>query len=775
MTKPSKTQPQAQGPFSDLALHTIGWKAFQDMAAQICEAKLGVPVTIFRESNDGGQDAVLLIPSKPAMGAKTGTAQVKHSSSASKTLAVSDLTPELENLKQLVKNGQAHSYIFITNMSVDAPVAKKMCQIITDHGVKEPQVWGKQQLILTIKSDPKLRALIPQVYGLGDLSVILDERAVAQTQALLEGWIPKLKCYVPTIAHQRAVHALDEHGAVLLLGNPSSGKSTIGAILTTMAAENENHTVIQVTSPSEFVQHWNPNDKGRFFWIDDAFGSNTVNPDYVQEWTVAFTKINAAMLGGNRFLFTSRRHIYQTAERRLGQRNLQLFTTGKAVVDVGDLTKTETTQILYNHLKFGNQTTEWKAEAKQYLQAVANVPNFLPGIAERLGNPDFTKKLKLEHDAMCSFMAEPREHLVGTLLELEDEQFAALAMIYVHRGQLNTATPDEGAKNAIIIATGVAYHDMVSRLKDMAGSFCKTSGKMTGVDQLWTFEHPTIADAMTEILGSKPHMVGALIRGAPVATILESFVCEDVEPITDAAIISTDLESVLTQRLETFEDGYRNNNVLFEFLARRASGVVIKETFTADPDILERSCFSYSQVWLHPKFKTAAKAHQLGCLSDTAREHITKELHDKAVDDFDLTFLDRPEMLDLFDSADLFKLSMKIYRSVSADLESMLEDVREKADFDDDVDSVFEHIDGGLRILEEIFEYEPDFEDVFSDARSMLETEKEIFTEEQTAYREETEKEADWDFHSEAKPESKLTVEDTSSSSARSVFVDLDQ
>ena len=80
MTSSSKPKPQAQGPFSDLALHTIGWKAFQDMAAQICETKLGVPVTIFRESNDGGQDAVLLIPSKGDEDAKTGTAQVKHSS-----------------------------------------------------------------------------------------------------------------------------------------------------------------------------------------------------------------------------------------------------------------------------------------------------------------------------------------------------------------------------------------------------------------------------------------------------------------------------------------------------------------------------------------------------------------------------------------------------------------------------------------------------------------------------------------------------------------------
>lgn len=54
---------RAHGPWSDLALHTIGWRAFQDLCSQVCEVVLGRPVEIFREAQDGGQDAVFLIPS----------------------------------------------------------------------------------------------------------------------------------------------------------------------------------------------------------------------------------------------------------------------------------------------------------------------------------------------------------------------------------------------------------------------------------------------------------------------------------------------------------------------------------------------------------------------------------------------------------------------------------------------------------------------------------------------------------------------------------------
>lgn len=55
---------RAHGPSSDLALHTIGWRAFQDLRSQVCKVVLGRPVEIFRDAQDGGQDAVFLIPSR---------------------------------------------------------------------------------------------------------------------------------------------------------------------------------------------------------------------------------------------------------------------------------------------------------------------------------------------------------------------------------------------------------------------------------------------------------------------------------------------------------------------------------------------------------------------------------------------------------------------------------------------------------------------------------------------------------------------------------------
>ena len=112
----ARNERRAHGPWSDLALHTIGWRAFQDLCSQICEVVLGRPVEIFREAQDGGQDGVFLIPAGNGV-PPIGTVQCKHTSDAVKALKPSDLTAEINHVQELVKAGQADTYAFMTNMS----------------------------------------------------------------------------------------------------------------------------------------------------------------------------------------------------------------------------------------------------------------------------------------------------------------------------------------------------------------------------------------------------------------------------------------------------------------------------------------------------------------------------------------------------------------------------------------------------------------------------------------------------------------------------------
>lgn len=408
---------QVQGANVDLAIHTLGWKAFQDLCAQVCAETLGTIVSIYREAQDGGQDAILQTQ-KAGSGQKgfEATVQCKFSGNAHLRLRATDVDPELVTVRELVAAGRAKTYYFITSQGVDAPVAAKVRDKLVEAGVSEPHVLGREWLTQQIRSSARLRALVPRVYGLGDLSTVLDERCAHQTQALLGHLQPGLRVYVPTAAHRRAVRVLAEHKIVLLLGSPVTGKSMLAAILATTAIDGENHQCLKCDGPLELASRWNPHEKNRLYWIDDAFGPNQLRSDFVDCWINAMPKVKAAIELGNRFILTSRTHIWHGAKPKLGTRNLPVLADAKAIVDLGILSPEEREQIIYNHLKAGNQTAAWKRQIKPHLPALVLNPGLLPEIARRLGDSRFTKALKSLPDDLIEFVAEPAEFLVESIL-----------------------------------------------------------------------------------------------------------------------------------------------------------------------------------------------------------------------------------------------------------------------------------------------------------------------------------------------------------------------
>ena len=695
-----------------------------------------------------------------------------HSSNSLQHLKVGDLTPELKHVEELVAAGQAHTYIFMTSMSVDAPVALQLRAKLRALGVSKAHVLGKQYLVRAIRSSARLRALVPQVYGLGDLSAILDQRLLQQTRALLDHWIPKLKVYVPTAAHRKAVNALKEHGVVLLLGNPSTGKSAIGAILSTIASEDLRHTVLNLTSPRDFDAGWNPHDPGRFFWIDDAFGSNVVREEYVQDWASTFRKVQAAISHGNRFLLTSRRHIYEAARGRLGQRNLPMFIDGRAIVDVGDLSPSEKGQILYNHINFGSQTQSWKRSVKSHLDEVAAILEFLPGIAERLGDPSFTKSLAVTKSELLRFMREPKEHLIDTINALDDPLRAALILVYVHQGAMPHNTIDASALSVVSELTSVPAPRIRDSLAELKGSFLRTA--VVNGAELWSFAHPTIADALTSILRERPHFIAALLRGASIEAILGSFVCEGMRSIQAAPTIPATLDDVLVARLSRIPDETSTNWTMFRFLADRASDKVFERVVMADDEILRRESWDSYRVSQDPKILAHARARLLGRLDEYDQDRTAERLKEAVLRDFDLSFFENDDILSLIPPQQVIVLGIKLRSEALVEAPSRMVNIAEEADLNEDPESHFENYSRGLDILGEFEELDVSTQTLIDEARRVMARAIEDITQRKEA-EDKPDHAAEWSYMSPVAREQEVKAVAIVAPARRSIFDDVDR
>ena len=714
----NKAAPQAQGQIADLALHTLGWKAFQDLCAQICEEVLQRPVAIYREAQDGGQDAVFLFKKSKKITA-TGTVQCKFTSDPRRRLKLNDLAGEKNSVNELVAKGEADTYYYITNMGIDAPVAADIRKELKSLGVINPEVFGREWISQKVRESSRLRALVPRVYGLGDLSTILDERRAEQTQALLGHLLPTLSVYVPTAAHRQAVRILKEHGIVLLLGPPATGKSMLAAILSTSALDDGNHRCFQVDSPQELLKYWNPNEPGGFYWIDDAFGPNQLREDYVDEWIAMMSKVKAATSRGNRFVLTSRSHIWNAAKQKLATRNHPLFADKTAIVDVGSLSPEERSQILYNHIKAGNQSKAWKKQVKQYLGDLSKKTNLLPEIARRLGNKNYTSGFSLSLNKLVEFVAEPMEYLEETISELNDIQRATLTLVFLQHSRLSADIQEHEVWSRVCDKYGVSQIEIGDALEQLNGTFVVRKHEKTG--GYWSFSHPTISDALSSILGRRIDLVELYLRGVRVETILSDVVCEKAKIIRDSVIVPESLNDLLVERLLETEDEPNINRLLFAFLNSRAPESILRAYLDQDPSVLYRNSAYTWYLSTDDKIQLIARAHKFRLVPPELIEKTAKYIEQKIIKDLDCSILDNDDVLGIIPATRYFLLVVKLRVEIQDAISNRIESIVEEADLEVEPEENFYEVDRFLSDMEDIMSEDDDILEKISELQDELE------------------------------------------------------
>jgi hypothetical protein len=193
-------------------LHLLGWKAFQDLCVGVAEECLRRPVQTFLPNNDAGRDGAFVGRWDGAdLVAGESTIQCKFTSQPSAKLSLSMLADELEKARALAAKGLASDYIILTNHPITGASDLQIKAAFEAAGVGRCRVFGYDWIVLQIRSSPRLRMMAPRLYGLGDLSDLLDERAYGQAQLILSAMGDDLQRLVVTDAHRKSVRAVSEH------------------------------------------------------------------------------------------------------------------------------------------------------------------------------------------------------------------------------------------------------------------------------------------------------------------------------------------------------------------------------------------------------------------------------------------------------------------------------------------------------------------------------------------------------------------------------------
>lgn len=622
-------------------LQSLGWKAFQQLCATIVGDVWGQTIQSFYDSNDGGRDGAFFgrwVAGGGEVLNGSFTMQCKFTSDKDKIIKLGDLMDEVAKAERLALQGLADNYLIFTNAKLvgrNEEVIKKHFEAIK--GVTRCLVYGVEQISQWIKESPRLRMLVPRVYGLGDLSQILDARAYAQGIEILSSIGDDLNKFVLTDAYRRSADALVSQGFVLLLGEPACGKSTIAAALALGAADEWGCSTVKVRSAEDFVKHYNPHDPKQFFWVDDAFGATQLDAQELNSWNKTFPHLQAAIKKGAKVIFTSRDYVYQAAKNYLKQSALPVIRDSQVIIHVERITQGEKEQILYNHIKLGTQSAEFKTRIKPLLSHVAAHNRFSPEIARRLGHGEFTKGLEISWDSIRDFVARPMDFLKEILTTIDANSRSALALVFMRNGALDSPIRLDRDEELAIELMGGAKNNIRTALVSLEG--CMLSQVVQGGDVVWKFKHPTIRDAMASLVADDRELMDIYLAGTPVPQLMREITCGDVG-VQGAKVIVP--HSRFKSLISRFDPYVRNSgeykNSLNTFLAFRCDQVFFKDFFdTYSFYIQELRVGSYLSVV--SDVNVIVRLCNAGLLPEPERIRHVNDIFDLAVEVPDADFL----------------------------------------------------------------------------------------------------------------------------------------
>jgi hypothetical protein len=724
-------------------LSSLGWKAFQDLCGSVLRQVLGQTVVGFSAGRDMGRDWAfqgrwLRHGAEPFDGQLV--VQCKFHEGGGH-LRAAEITSELPKIAMLYEKRLCDTYVLMTNLRTSSKTDADISTLVRKAGPPYCIVIGGQQIDTYLREEPRLRALVPRVYGLGDLAEILDDRAYAQAETVLSFMKEELRKFVVTAPYGRSIEALNRHGFVLLLGSAAAGKSMIASALAMAAVDQWGLPSIKVDAPELFRAHWNPHDRHQFFWVDDAFGTTQYQLKLADDWNRIIPQLKAAIAGGTRVVMTSRDYIWRAASRDLKLAEFEPLESSQVVVDVHDLSLTDKQQILYNHLKFGDQPQAFKTRVKGYLREACEVDPFLPEVARRFGSTRFTTNVGRGRYDVRSFFANPVEHLREVIQQLGPDGRAALAFIYIAGGKLTVPVSLNEERTRALAALQSTLGGVTSGLDHLRGSLVSLTRDPETAAEHWGFQHPTIGEAFRSIVEQDHQLFPLYLAGMSSYTLMGETTCGD-RGVEGAVIVHEQDWPIVVRRLKEMVSGYpaqQRDTYLVQrtscqFLAFYASEIpdhVGAGVETLPPRLASRllECRLLSEK-LRRDLSAAYTAALIQELDGTALEPAAAKLYTPS--EFDhLLELVRDEMLPVIDEV-LGRLSYRYDGSEPPDewlgdtydvLSVLRDEFAERGDAETAglLDDALSDLGGLESELQENYTPEPDFDDDRDDFRGWSE------------------------------------------------------
>jgi hypothetical protein len=310
-----------------------------------------------------------------------------------------------------------------------------------------------------------------------------------------------------------------------------------------------------------------------------------------------------------------------------------------------------------------------------------------------LGSAFFTENVSVDEEGLIDFARRPVDFLKDVLRNLDRGDAAAVALIFMHGGQLRSPIETDDRIALITELLGVSAADIRAALDSLRGSLALLVDTTDGPK--WTFKHPTIGDAYAVLVANSPELTEIYLRGAKFERLLDEVVCGAIELRGASVRVGPSLYPALLNRLLVRPIDYQ----VRYFLGQRCDLAFLRLVVEQVPSLLDlrpAPFMAYSS-----ENRVLAKLIEADLLPEEKRLRLVAHIVDKTLSLPDGSVLRDDALKSILTVAEFGDLLQRLRTDVLGALDDHVSNWKNNYD-DTDPDSHFDELTSLLRGLESI-------------------------------------------------------------------------
>lgn len=363
---------------SSYNLQLLNDKEFQDMFADIIGEIESTHVERFKSGRDQGVDGRIYT--------SDGGATILQSKHWEKSGLAALLRELKNNESRKVAKLDPKKYIIGTSVHLSRKDKKKIKTIFEPYITSEADIYGNDDICALVSKYPKIERKYYKLWlaSFENLKILHSSAIISRSGATIEEINESLSRYVQTTGYIDGAKILEKERVLIIKGEPGVGKTTLAKQLAMTCVVSGFEFYEASDSIVELEGCWD-DERKQVYYFDDFLGRNYMEVISGKEDSQIVSFIRRIRRSKNkRFVLTTRTVILNRAALLTDRFKIENVDRNEFELVVDDLTVSEKSYILYNHIWFGELSMGYVDEIykdRRYREIVLH-SNFNPRLIE---------------------------------------------------------------------------------------------------------------------------------------------------------------------------------------------------------------------------------------------------------------------------------------------------------------------------------------------------------------------------------------------------------